>query len=72
LLFWKQRVARHGIYLQGLPAYSSPIMKNTLVLTIALLGAAANIAWAGSQPSVPSSPSHPPLQCACVIGDPVA
>ncbi|WP_156472978.1 hypothetical protein [Pseudorhodoferax sp. Leaf265] len=47
-------------------------MKNTLVLTIALLGAAANIAWAGSQPSVPSSPSHPPLQCACVIGDPVA
>ncbi|MGC3987985.1 MAG: hypothetical protein QM777_26505 [Pseudorhodoferax sp.] len=47
-------------------------MKNTLVLTMTILGAAANIAWAGSQPSAPSSPAHPPLQCACVLGNPAA
>lgn len=47
-------------------------MKNTLVLTIAILGTAANIAWAGSQPTIPAPPSHPPLQCACVIGNPAA
>ncbi|WP_326535997.1 hypothetical protein [Pseudorhodoferax sp.] len=47
-------------------------MKKTLVLTLAALGAVANIAWAGSTPSVPSTPSHPPLQCACVLGGPAA
>lgn len=47
-------------------------MKNALVLTFAILGSTANIAWAGSQSSEPSSPAHPPLECACVIGDPVA
>ena len=47
-------------------------MKNALVLTFAILGTAANIAWAGSQPPEPSSPAQPPLECACVIGNPVA
>ncbi|GHC89276.1 hypothetical protein GCM10007320_36740 [Pseudorhodoferax aquiterrae] len=50
-------------------------MKNAVALTLAILGAAANIAWAGSLPassSAPSTPSHPPLQCACVMGNPAA
>ncbi|WP_156374622.1 hypothetical protein [Pseudorhodoferax sp. Leaf274] len=49
-------------------------MKKTLVLTIAALGAVANIAWAGSTLSTSTSPStsHPPLQCACVMGGPAA
>ncbi|WP_170168137.1 hypothetical protein [Pseudorhodoferax soli] len=47
-------------------------MKNALVLTFAILGTAANIAWAGSQPSIPAPPAHPPLECACVPGSPVA
>ena len=72
LLFWKQRVALRGIYLRALAAYSRPIMKNALVLTFAILGAAANIAWAGTQPSIPAPPVHPPLDCACVPGSPVA
>ena len=75
LLFWKQRVARHGIYLQALAAYSPSIMKHALVLTFAILGSTATIAWAGSLPASPSAPStssHPPLQCACVIGNPAA
>ena len=47
-------------------------MKNALVLTFAILGSTANLAWAGSQPSAPSSPAHPPLECACVMGEPAA
>lgn len=47
-------------------------MKKTLVLTLAALGAFANIAWAGNTPSIPAPSTGAPLQCACVIGGPAA
>jgi hypothetical protein len=47
-------------------------MQARFALTLAVLGAAANIAWAANTTSVPAPPANPPLQCACVAGGPVA
>lgn len=47
-------------------------MQARFALTLAVLGAAANIAWAANTSSTSAPPAHPPLQCACVIGNPTA
>lgn len=47
-------------------------MQARFALVLAVLGAAANIAWAANASSTPTPPAQPPLQCACVMGNPTA
>ncbi len=72
----KQRVAAAGVFPREGAAYSRPIpkalpkatMKNALRTAVATLTVVSSLAWAEATPPAP----HPPLQCACVAGGPVA